>query len=334
MIKKNICVLMGGHTSEFDVSMNSGKGVLDALQMIGEYDFFPFTVDPHNIMELITMLIDVKPDVVFNALHGPFGEDGSIQAILEGLKIPYTHSGVTASNIAMNKSISKDLFRQHGIPTPKGGCFHFDDLKSLTLEFPLVVKPINHGSSVGVHIIKTPQEWEILIHNSWIYGKDVIVEEYIQGQDIQVGVLGDKAVGAIEVQPMNQTVYDYEAKYTKGMTNYIMPANVSKPVYDRILELGLKAHQVLGCMGGSRVDGMYCPTRDQYFILEVNTQPGLTETSLLPKISKHQGVSYDQLVRWMVEDASINREKTYYSHNFIESDINIDSNIPLQREAI
>jgi D-alanine-D-alanine ligase len=299
--KKTVAVLMGGWSGERDVSLTSGKEILNALQNSG-YKAIP--IDVSRNMEDILQSLTPPPDVAFNALHGKWGEDGRIQAILEILNIPYTHSGLTASCLAMNKHVAKQLFVQAGLKTPSGFVAKVSDiLKEQLMPFPYVLKPLQEGSSLGVSIIREVNdvlEW----HKTWDFGDDVLIEEYIPGKEIQVAVMGDRALGAIEIVP-KEGFYDYTAKYTEGKALHVMPAGLHPVSYERALDLALKAHQVLGCSGVSRVDFRYDDTKGvpgEFYVLEVNTQPGMTPLSLVPEIAAHVGISFEQLLEWMVEN--------------------------------
>jgi len=258
------------------------------------------------------VLATVKPDVALNVLHGRPGEDGTLQGILEVLAIPYTHSGVMASAVAMQKEIAKTLFRAAGIPVPQGVvASRFDASKEHILERPYVIKPLAEGSSVGVFIVTTehahpPQE---LNRPDWEFGDRVLVERFIPGKELTCAVMGEEALGVIEIVA-SAPFYDYEAKYAPGGSKHVLPANLSSFVYQEVRRLALAAHGALGCRGVSRADfryddrvggvgGLVC--------LEVNTQPGMTQTSLVPELAAHAGITFDELVRWMIEDASLNR---------------------------
>jgi D-alanine-D-alanine ligase len=254
----------------------------------------------------------VKPDVALNVLHGRPGEDGTLQGLLEILAVPYTHSGVLASALAMQKDVAKDLFRAAGVPVPEGiVASRFEVAKEHLLPPPYVVKPIAEGSSVGVFVVTEqhshpPQE---LTREDWDYGDRVIVEKYIAGKELTCAIMGEEALGVIEIVPMVR-FYDYEAKYAPGGSKHILPAPVSSFVYQQVRELSLGAHRALGCRGVSRSDFRYDDRIEGtggLVCLEVNTQPGMTETSLVPELAAHAGISFDELVRWMVEDASLNR---------------------------
>jgi D-alanine-D-alanine ligase len=304
---KHVAVLMGGWSAEREVSLRSGKACADAL---ARQDYRVTRIDVgRDIAAVLTM---VKPDVALNVLHGRPGEDGTLQGLLEILAVPYTHSGVLASALAMQKDVAKDLFRAAGVPVPEGiVASRFEVAKEHLLPPPYVVKPIAEGSSVGVFVVTEqhshpPQE---LTREDWDYGDRVIVEKYIAGKELTCAIMGEEALGVIEIVPMVR-FYDYEAKYAPGGSKHILPAPVSSFVYQQVRELSLGAHRALGCRGVSRSDFRYDDRIEGtggLVCLEVNTQPGMTETSLVPELAAHAGISFDELVRWMVEDASLNR---------------------------
>jgi D-alanine-D-alanine ligase len=262
--------------------------------------------------DISTVLASLKPDVALNALHGRPGEDGTLQGILEVLAIPYTHSGVMASAVAMQKDLAKTLFRAASIPVPEGIiASRFSAVKSHLLPPPYVIKPVAEGSSVGVFIVTPehthpPQE---LTRHDWEYGEQVMVETYIAGKELTCAVMGNDALGVIEILSATR-FYDYEAKYAPGGSKHVLPAEVSSFVYQEVRRLALAAHGALGCRGVSRADFRYDDRVEGVgglFCLEVNTQPGMTETSLVPELAAHAGITFDELVRWMIEDASLNR---------------------------
>jgi D-alanine-D-alanine ligase len=296
---------MGGWSSEREVSLTSGRAVSKALKEEG------FKVTDIDVgRDLGAKLAAVKPDVAFNALHGPYGEDGTVQGLLEILGIPYTHSGVLASALAMSKPMAKDVWRSHGLPMADGKVVHRSAFSAgPVMPFPYVIKPLNEGSSVGVHIVFNGDNYQPQDDATWHFGEHVLVEQYIPGREIQIAVMGDRVLGAIEIKAHGR-FYDYEAKYTDGKATHLMPAPLPKTVYDDICALALKAHQTLGCRGVTRSDWRYDDTAGgtgKFYLLEINTQPGMTPLSLVPEIAAHQGISFGQLVRWMVEDASCDR---------------------------
>jgi D-alanine-D-alanine ligase len=304
-MKNHVAVLMGGWSSEREVSLTSGRAVSKALKEEG------FKVSEIDVdRDLATKLSALKPDVAFNALHGPFGEDGTVQGLLELLAIPYTHSGVLASALAMNKPMAKDVWRNHGLPMADGKVVHRSAFRAgPVMPFPYVIKPLNEGSSVGVHIVFSGDNYQPQDDATWHFGEHVLVEQYIPGREIQIAVMGDRVLGAIEIRAHGR-FYDYEAKYTDGKATHLMPAPLQQAIYDDICAQALKAHQILGCRGVTRSDWRYDDTEGgtgKFYLLEINTQPGMTPLSLVPEIAAHSGISFGQLVRWMVEDASCDR---------------------------
>lgn len=304
-MKNHVAVLMGGWSSEREVSLTSGRAVAKALREEG-FKVSEIDVD-RNLAAALTAL---KPDVAFNALHGPYGEDGTVQGLLEIIGIPYTHSGVLASALAMNKPMAKDVWRNHGLPMANGQVVHRSAFRAgPVMPFPYVIKPLNEGSSVGVHIVFSGDNYQPQDDATWHFGEHVLVEQYIPGREIQIAVMGDRVLGAIEIRAHGR-FYDYEAKYTDGKATHLMPAPLPKDLYDDICAQALKAHQTLGCRGVTRSDWRYDDTgggSGKFYLLEINTQPGMTPLSLVPEIAAHQGISFGQLVRWMVEDASCDR---------------------------
>jgi D-alanine-D-alanine ligase len=305
---QHVAVLMGGWSAEREVSLKSGGSCARALQEQG------FTVTPIDVgRDIASVLANVQPDVAFNALHGPIGEDGKIQGLLEILRIPYTHSGVLASALAMQKDTAKIVMAAAGVPVAKGlTVSRFDAAKSHVLPPPYVVKPVAEGSSVGVIIVREdrthpPQE---LTREDWSHGDQVLVESYVAGRELTCAVMGDRALDVIDIRPATGLFYDFDAKYAKGGSIHVLPAEIKPNIYQRIQHLALTAHQALGCRGVSRADLRYDDTpggTGELVVLEVNTQPGMTETSLVPELAAHAGYSFGELVRWMVEDASLNR---------------------------
>lgn len=299
MTKKRVAVLMGGWSSEREVSLNSGKLVGDALRELG-HDVI--AIDVTRDLTQLTTALTPKPDIVFNALHGVGGEDGSVQGLLEVLGVPYTHSGVDASAIAMNKVLSRRVFEQEGIAVPSWKvCFKADIDAAHPMPMPYVIKPINEGSSRGVYIIRSEEDFK-KFQKEWSFGETILVEKFIQGREIQVGIMGTRAIGAIEIRP-RESFYDYTAKYTAGRAEHLMPAPLSASAYDRVMKLGLRAHQVLGCRSVSRSDFMYDEAQDEFYLLELNTQPGMSPLSLLPEIVAHEGITFNELISWMLDQA-------------------------------
>ncbi|WP_428686878.1 D-alanine--D-alanine ligase [Roseibium sp.] len=305
MASKHVAVLMGGWVNERPVSLTSGKECADALEEAG-YKVTRVDVD----RDVSAVLKDLKPDVVFNALHGPFGEDGCVQGILEFLNIPYTHSGVMASSLAMNKVKAKAVMAAAGIPVAEHLVVNRSDIvREHPMKPPYVLKPINEGSSFGVLIVKEDQEFppQELGREDWPFPEVLMCERFIRGRELTCGVMNDKALGVIDIIPMGHGFYDYDAKYAEGGSKHILPAKISPIVYQTIETLAVKAHQALGCRGVSRADFRFDEREDgtgNLICLEVNTQPGMTPTSLVPEMAAHQGMSFKDLVSWMVEDAS------------------------------
>ncbi len=304
----HVAVLMGGWSAEREVSLRSGAACAAALEQTG-YRVTQIDVDRN----IAARLAELRPDACFNALHGKGGEDGCIQGVLETLQIPYTHSGVLASALAMDKARAKVAFTASGIPVAEGiVASPTEAARAHLLPPPYVVKPVTEGSSVGVFIVREdhahpPQE---LTRADWTYG-DVMVERYIGGRELTCAVLGDKALGIIEILPTEGlSFYDYEAKYAKGGSRHILPARISPDIYAFIQKLALDAHTALGCRGVSRADFRFDDLPEgtgELVCLEVNTQPGMTATSLVPELAAHAGMAFDELVQWIVEDASCDR---------------------------
>ena len=306
MKKEKVIVLMGGISAERDVSLDSGKACAKALAEIG---FEVTSLDAKD--DFIEKLIKNKPDKVFNALHGRFGEDGSIQGLLEHLKIPYTHSGILSSAIAMDKLTSKKIFKDAKISSPDYQVIKtLEDFQSSEIGYPCVVKPNNEGSSVGVYIFNEPKKSdEDTIVSLLKKYNFLILEKYIPGREIQVAVMGSKALGGIEIVP-TRSFYDYEAKYSaNAKTKHIIPVKINEADYKKILDIALQAHNILSCRGVTRSDFRYNESDklNKIYILEVNTQPGMTSLSLVPEIANYCGISFNELVKWIINDASINR---------------------------
>jgi len=306
--KKHVAVLMGGLSAERIVSLHTGAGCAAALEGEG---YKVTRVDVGR--DLAETLAWLKPDVVFNALHGRFGEDGTVQGILEMMRIPYTHSGVLASALAMQKDRAKAVMKAAGVPVAEGITIsRFEAAKRHVMPPPYVVKPVSEGSSVGVIIVREdrthpPQE---LARPDWAFGESVLVERYIPGRELTCAVMDNKPLGVIEIQPATGVFYDFDAKYAKGGSIHVLPAKILPNIYHLVQKLALTAHQSLGCRGVSRMDFRYDDTPNgtgEVICLEVNTQPGMTETSLVPELAAHVGIGFGGLVRWMVEDATCDR---------------------------
>jgi len=304
-MKKKILIISGGISKERDISLKTG---LEVAKELKKNNFSVKICEPN--LQLTTIVKKFKPKIIFNALHGQFGEDGYIQTILETLNIPYTHSGVVASAKAMDKEISKKIFIKNKILTPKYIKYSFDKNKieilklvKIKLKFPVVIKPLNEGSSVNVFICNT--------HNFFIklqklkFYKSVIIEEFIPGREIQVAIMGNKKIGAIELKPKRK-FYDYEAKYNiNAKTQHIIPVELNEKKYDKVLNIAFKAHNVIGCRGVTRSDFKFY--KNKFYLLEINTQPGMTNLSLVPEIAAFYGISFLKLLKWILNDASTNR---------------------------
>ena len=304
-MKKKILIISGGISKERLISLETGKEVSKELKKNG---YKVLTSEPN--LELPKNLRKYKPDIIFNALHGQFGEDGYIQTILEAQKIPYTHSGAIASSIAMDKEISKKIFLQNNILTPKYIKYIFVKkdktiIKKIEkkLKFPVVIKPINEGSSVHVYICNKKNLLRRL--KKLEYYKEILIEEFIPGREIQVAIMGKKKLGAIELKPKRE-FYDYEAKYNpKSNTKHIIPVKITKKEFKIVTDIALKAHKVIGCKGVTRSDFKFF--KGKFYLLELNTQPGMTKLSLVPEIARYKGISFIKLIEWILKDASINR---------------------------
>lgn len=305
MAEKHVAVLLGGFSSERPVSLSSGNACADALEAEG---FRVTRVDvERNVAEVLNRL---RPDVAFNALHGPFGEDGTIQGILEYLEIPYTHSGVLASALAMDKVQAKRVAKAAGIPVAESKAMHRADFpRTHPMKPPYVVKPIREGSSFGVVIVKEDQAHppQFIMSPEWKYGDAIMVERYVAGRELTCAVMGDVALGVTEIIPVGHNFYDYDSKYVKGGSKHVCPAEISPKIYQKIQTLSVAAHQAIGCKGVTRSDFRYddrFSEAGELVWLEINTQPGMTPTSLVPEIAEQAGHSFGALLRWMVEDAS------------------------------
>jgi D-alanine-D-alanine ligase len=300
----HVVVLMGGWSNERPVSLMSGNGVADALERVG-YRVTRIDMD----RDVALRLAEAKPDVVFNALHGTPGEDGTVQGMLDLMGVKYTHSGLATSVIAIDKQLSKQALVPHGIRMPGGHVVKSESLfVSDPLPRPYVVKPVNEGSSVGVAIVTNESTFGNPIGKDvagpWQEFDELLAEPFIRGRELTVAVLGDRALGVTELQPKSG-FYDFDAKYTDGMTNHIFPANVPGDVAQAMKDMALKAHHVLGCKGASRSDFRWDDEKgvEGVFLLEVNTQPGMTPLSLVPEQAQHCGISYEELVDWIVKEA-------------------------------
>jgi D-alanine-D-alanine ligase len=304
----HVAVLMGGFSSEREISLRSGEASAKALESEG---FRVTRVDVgRDVAEILAAL---KPDVAFNALHGRFGEDGCIQGVLEILRIPYTHSGVLASSLAMKKDIAKSVMAAAGVPVPQGRVVHrLEAVKSHVLPPPYVLKPVSEGSSFGVFIVKEGREHppQEPAGADWRHGDFLLAERFVDGRELTCAVMGDRPLDVIEILPVSEDFYGFDAKYAKGGSKHVLPANLKQNIYQEVQQLALEAHRALGCRGVSRADFRYDDRpggTGDLVVLEVNTQPGMTETSLVPEMAAQAGYSFGGLVRWMVEDASCDR---------------------------
>jgi len=302
-VSKEVAVLMGGWSAEREVSLVTGTACAAALIEAG-YAVREILVerDPRRLLDAL----EPRPDVVFNALHGRFGEDGTIQALLDIMALPYTHSGLLASALAMNKPMSKRLFKMAGIPVVDGKVVPREHvLAGDVMPRPYVVKPLAEGSSVGVHIVKEGDNTPPFVREEWRFGEEVLVERYIPGRELTVTVMGEKALAVTELRP-DEGFYDYTHKYTGGRTAHLIPAPIPEAIAAACKNYALSAHRTLGCRGVTRADFRYDDTAGdpgQVFLLEINTQPGMTPLSLVPEQAAYLGLSFPELVSWMVENA-------------------------------
>jgi D-alanine-D-alanine ligase len=301
-LKKKILILSGGISKERMISLDTGSQVANELKKNG----YKVKISEPN-SKLYNNIREFKPDIIFNALHGQFGEDGYIQSILECFKIPYTHSGVLASSIAMDKEISKKIFIKNNLRTPKFFTYSFNKTNesllnkiNKSLKFPVVVKPLNEGSSVNVFICNKSNIFKIL--KSLKNYKRIMIEQFIGGREIQVAIMGKKKLGAIELVPKRK-FYDYKAKYnSNAKTQHIIPVELPKNKLNQIMSIAYKAHSIIGCRGVTRSDFKYY--NKKFYLLEINTQPGMTKLSLVPEIAEHKGISFIRLIEWILKDAS------------------------------
>ncbi|UMM08663.1 D-alanine--D-alanine ligase [Gluconobacter frateurii] len=298
-----VAVLYGGTSSERPVSLVSGEAAISALRKKG-HDVTPVDVGS-DIAVTIQALRAAAPDVVFNALHGPKGEDGAIQGVLEWLNLPYTHSGIRASAVAMDKGATRILLAAAGLPVAEGRVVTVAELAEADpLPVPYVIKPVAEGSSVGVEIIREGDNRRAEIARTWRFGKEALAESFIPGRELTAGVMGARALAVTDILPAETAAfYDFEAKYKAGGSRHVVPADLPENVTARALDYALRAHQTLGCAGASRTDFRYDDETDTLIILEVNTQPGMTPTSLLPEQAAYCGISYPDLCDWMVREA-------------------------------
>ena len=306
-MKNLVAVLLGGSSGEREISFLTGRACSNALKKKG---YRVKEIDGKG--DFVSKLKKIRPKVVFNALHGKFGEDGYVQTILDVLKIPYTHSGAVASSLAMDKAISRIIFNKNNLRTPKYFLIRKNDkssvnkkIKKKRIKFPIVIKPVNEGSSLGVYICKNNFEFKKNYKKLIKEYDRILVEQYIPGKEIQVAVMGNKALGAIELIPKRK-FYDYKAKYSnKAGTKHIMPAPIPYKKYNEVLFLAKKAHDILGCQGITRSDFRFY--NNKFYLLEINTQPGMTNLSLVPEIAKYKGISFEDLVDWIVKNANYNK---------------------------
>ena len=304
----HVAVLMGGLSAEREISLRSGAACAAALESEG---YRVSRVDVGH--DVAIRLTELKPDVAFNALHGKFGEDGCMQGVLELLRIPYTHSGVLASSVAMKKDVAKLVMAAAGVPVPMGRVVdRREAAKAHVLKPPYVLKPVSEGSSFGVFIVteNDPAPPAELSSPGWTHGDLMLAEQFIAGRELTCAVMGDRPLDVIEILAADGGWYDYNAKYAKGGSKHVLPANLKPNIYQDIQQLALEAHRALGCRGVSRADFRYDDRpggTGELVVLEVNTQPGMTETSLVPEMAAYAGYSFGELVKWMVQDASCDR---------------------------
>jgi D-alanine-D-alanine ligase len=306
-MSKHVAVLMGGWSSEREVSLRSGKACADALERRG------YRVSRIDVArDVATVLSSLKPDAALNLLHGSPGEDGTIQGVLEILGIPYSHSGVMASSVAMQKDVAKTVMAAAGVPVAEGRTVSRQEAAKVhALPRPYVLKPVAEGSSVGVFIVTEEHEYppQELTRPDWTHGETMLAERFIPGKELTCAVMGDRALDVIEIVT-GEKFYDFSAKYSPGGSKHILPASLLPVVYQEVRRLALTAHRALGCRGVSRADFRYDDRIEGtggLVCLEVNTQPGMTETSLVPELAAYAGITFDELVQWMVEDASLGR---------------------------
>ena len=306
-MSKRVAVLMGGISAEREVSLVSGKACAKALREAG-YEAIEIPVD-RDVAALVAALTPA-PDVIFNALHGRWGEDGCVQGLLELLHIPYTHSGVMASAMAMDKVVAKRVVASAGVTSPQGMVVRREDLRAgEPIARPYVIKPVNEGSSVGVRIVREGDNRPVVDDDAWAFAEEVLIEPFIPGRELTVAVMGDRALAVTEIQA-KVGFYDYEAKYTDGRAEHVIPAEIGPEATQAALDAALAAHQALGCRGVSRSDFRYDDTQatgggmGEMYWLEVNTQPGMTPLSLVPEQAAHLGISFPEICAWIVENAA------------------------------
>ncbi|RIJ32651.1 D-alanine--D-alanine ligase [Henriciella mobilis] len=301
---KRVAVVYGGWSSEREVSVSSGTQMLRAAKAAG-YD----AVGIDATRDLARQIAEAAPDVILNGLHGPWGEDGCVQGLFEILDIPYSHSGVTASAIAMDKRKSKAVYQQAGLDVAQDVAVTREEAaRAHPLKPPYVIKPVNEGSSFGVVFVREQNNGpsQFVLSDDWKYGDNLMAEEYIPGRELTVAVLGDKPLAVTEITTLRE-FYDFDAKYAAGGSRHVVPAEVPEHITQKALEAALKAHQALGCRGVTRSDFRFDEDKDRLVILETNTQPGMTPTSLVPEQAAYTGMPFEDLVSWMIEDSSCRR---------------------------
>jgi D-alanine-D-alanine ligase len=298
----HVAVLMGGWSAEREVSLVSGAAVSQSLADAGNR---VTSIDVQRDMGSLLTRLYPRPDALFNALHGRFGEDGCVQGLMDILEIPYTHSGLLASALAMDKPMAKRLFTEVGIPVAKHKVVNREEaLAGKVMPPPYVIKPLNEGSSVGVVIIRENEDLNSITGDNWPYGTQVMVEQYIPGKELCVAVMGDRALAVTEIETKHD-FYDYDAKYVDGGSRHTIPARIDEEISQKLLEYAQRAHETLGCRGVSRAD--FRLDGDKPYLLEINTQPGMTPTSLVPEQAAHVGITFKDLVTWMVDNAEYDR---------------------------
>ncbi len=301
---RRVAVLHGGISAEREVSLSSGAQCIAALREAG---FAVTAIEVTADLGALIAALTPAPDVVFNALHGRFGEDGCIQGVLDWMGIPYTHSGLRASALAMDKVAAKAAFRAHGLPVAESRTVTRDELEAADpLPLPYVIKPVNEGSSVGVYIVKTGDNRRAEIARNWRHGDAILTERFVPGRELTVGVMGDRALAVTDIIADAGAFYDYQSKYAEGGSRHVIPASIHPAAYARAMDVALAAHRALGCRGATRADFRYDDTAGEpgeLILLEVNTQPGLTPTSLLPEQAAYHGISFPALCAWMVGEA-------------------------------
>ena len=296
---RHVAVLMGGWSAEREVSLVSGAAISRGLRESG---YQVSTIDVQRDVGVLLTRLYPRPDAVVNALHGRYGEDGCVQGLLDILQVPYTHSGLLASALAMDKPMAKRLFANAGIPVAEHEIVRREDVMAGdVMPRPYVIKPLNEGSSVGVHIVREGDNDEPFRDPAWPYGDRVMVEPFIQGKELTVAVMGDRALGVTEITT-KRGFYDYDAKYADGGSIHLVPAPLGKAAYEEIMRLALLAHQTLGCRGITRAD--FRGDEESVYLLEINTQPGMTPTSLVPELAAYAGISFPEMCAWMVENAT------------------------------